>query len=78
MELHQPITLIWRDGNDEQEEINAVFTSLHKKNDKVKCENYQGISLVSRVGKMLLKVAARRLSGYCEAKGLLPKEYCEF
>ena len=29
-------------------------------------------------GKVLLKVVARRLSAYCEAKGLLPEEQCGF
>ena len=33
---------------------------------------------MSHAGKVLLKVVARRLSAYCEAKGLLPKEQCEF
>ena len=39
----------------------------------MECENYRGISLVSHGGKILLKVAARRLSAYYEAKGLLPE-----
>ena len=30
------------------------------------------------MGKVLLKVVARRLSDYCEVKGLLPVEQCEF
>ena len=42
------------------------------------CVNYRGISLVSHAGKVLLKVAARRRSAYCEAKGLLPEEQCGF
>ena len=33
---------------------------------------------MSHAGKVLLKVVARRLSAYCEAKGLLPKEQCGF
>ena len=33
---------------------------------------------MSHVGKVLLKVVARRLSAYCEAKGLLPEELCGF
>ena len=33
---------------------------------------------MSQAGKVLLKVAARRLSAYCEAKGLLPEEQCGF
>ena len=48
------------------------------KGDKTECGNYRGISLVSHVGKVLLKVAARRLSAYCEAKKRLPDEQCGF
>ena len=33
---------------------------------------------MSHAGKVLLKVVARRLSAYCEAKGLLPEEQCGF
>ena len=33
---------------------------------------------MSHAGKVLLKVVARRLSAYCEAKGLLPEEKCGF
>ena len=52
----------------------SVNTVLHKKGYKTECGNYGGISLVSHAGKVLLKVVARRLSVYCEAKGLLPEE----
>ena len=51
---------------------------LYKKGDKTECGNYRGISLVSHAGKVLLKVVARRLSAYCETKGLLPEEQCWF
>ena len=33
---------------------------------------------MSHADKVLLKVVARRLSAYCEAKGLLPEEQCGF
>ena len=33
---------------------------------------------MSHAGKVLLKVVARRLSAYCEAKGLLAEEQCGF
>ena len=33
---------------------------------------------MSHAGKVLLKVVDRRLSAYCEAKGLLPEEQCGF
>ena len=37
-----------------------------------------GIPVRTDAGKVLLKVVARRLSAYCEAKGLLPEEQCGF
>ena len=51
---------------------------LHKKGDKTEYGNYRGISLVSHAGKVLLKVVARRLSAYCEAKRLLSEKQCGF
>ena len=56
----------------------AVTTVLHKKGDKTECGNYRGISLASHAGKVLFILVARRLSAYCEAKGLLPEEQCGF
>ena len=57
-------------------ERRAVITVLHKKGDKTEYGNYCGISLMSHAGKVLLKVIARRLSAYCEVKGLLREEQC--
>ena len=78
LELHRLTILIWREGKVPQQWKDAVITVLHKKGDKTECGNYRGISLVSLAGKVLLKVVARRLSAYCEAKGLLPEEQCGF
>ena len=77
-ELHWLTILIWRRGKVPQQWKDAVITVLHKKGDKTECGNYRGISLVSHAGKVLLKVVARRLRAYCEAKGLLPEEQCGF
>ena len=77
-ELHRLTTLIWREGKVPQQWKDAATTMLHKKGDKTECENYCGISLVSHPGKVLLQVVARRLSAYCEAKGLLSEEQCGF
>ena len=77
-ELHRLTILIWRQGKVPQQWKYAVITVLHKKGDKTECGNYRGISLVSHAGKVLLKVVARRLSAYCEAKGVLPEERCGF
>ena len=79
LEFHRLTTLIWREGKVPQQQWKyAIITVLHKKGDKTECGNYRGISLVSHAGKVLLKVVARRLSAYCEAKGLLPEEQCGF
>ena len=74
LELHRLTTLIWREGKVPQQWKDAVITGLHKKGDRTECVNYRGISLVPHASKVLLKVVARRLSAYCEAKGLLPEE----
>ena len=78
LEFYRLTTLIWREGKVPQEWKDAVITVFHKKGDKTGCGKYRGISLVSHAGKVLLKVVVRRLSAYCEAKGLLPEEQCEF
>ena len=70
LEFHRFTTLIWREGHVPQQWKDAVITVLHKKDDKTECGNYLGISLVSHAGNVLLKVVARKLSAYCEAKGL--------
>ena len=78
LELQRLTTLIWREGKVPQHWKEAVTTVLHKKGDKTNCGNCHGISLVSHADKGLLKVVARRLSAYCEAKGLLPEEQLGF
>ena len=78
LELHRLTTLIWREVKVPQQWNSTVNTVLHKKGDKTECGNYREISLVSHAGKVLLKMVARRLSAYCEAKGLLPEEQCGF
>ena len=78
LEFHRLTTLIWREGKAPQQWKDAVITVLHKKGDKTECGSYRGISLVSHAGKVLLKVVVRRLSAYCEAKGLLQEEQCGF
>ena len=74
LELNRLTTLIWRKGKVPQQWKDAVVTVLHKKGDKTECRNYRGISLVLHAGEVFLKVVAKRLSAYCEVKGLLPEE----
>ena len=77
-ELHRLTIRIWRQGKVPQQWKDAIITVLHKKGDKKKCGNYRGISLVSQAGKVLLKVVVRKLSAYCEAKGLLRRSSAGF
>ena len=51
---------------------------LHKKEDRTECGSYRGISLVAHAGKVLLKVIAGRLSGYCKRENILPEKQCGF
>ena len=78
LELHRLTTLIWREGKVPQKWKDAFITVLHKVGDKTECGNYRGISLAPHMGKVLLKMVARRLSAYYEVKGLLPEEQCGF
>ena len=56
----------------------AIIIVLHKKKDRTECGNYRGISLVAHAGKILLKIIARRPSGYCDRVGILPEELNDF
>ena len=78
LELHPLPILIWREGKVPQQWKGAVIAMLHKKGDKTECGNCRGISFVSHAGKALFKVVARRLSAYCEVKGVSPEEQCGF
>ena len=44
--------------------------------DRTECGNYRGISPVAHADKVLIKIIAKRLGDYCEAKGLRPEEQC--
>ena len=72
-EFDRMITRVWRDGRVPQRWRDAVLNVLHKKKDRTDCGNYRGISLVAHAGKVLLKIVATRLGGFCEAEGLLPE-----
>ena len=77
-EFHRLIMATWREGKAPKRWKDAIIMMAIHKKDKTQCGNYRGISLVSHAGKVLLKVIARRLSEYCERKGLLPEEQSGF
>ena len=72
------VVRIWRGGEVSQQWKDAIIMVLHKKQDRIECGNYRGISLVAHVDKIQLKIIARRLSKYCERVGILPEEQSGF
>ena len=77
-EFHRMIKRMWHQREVPQRWRDVVIKVLHKKKDRTECGNYRGISLVAHAGKVLLKIVTMRLSAYCEARNLLPKEQCGF
>lgn len=47
---------------------------LNKRENRIECGNLRGIFFVAHAGKGQLKTVARRLSDYCEVKGIRPQE----
>ena len=72
------VVRIWRGGEVPQQWNYAIIMVLHKRKDQTECGNYRGISLVAHAGNILLKIIARRPSGYCERVGTLPEEQSGF
>ena len=69
---------VWNGGEVPQKWKDATIMAFYKKSDRSNCNNYRGISLRSHAGRVLLKIVANRLSGYCEAHGILPDKQCGF
>ena len=76
--FHAILVEVWNGGGVPQQWKDATIKVLYKKSDRSNCNNYRGVSLLSHAGKVLLKIVANRLSGYCEAHGILPDEQCGF
>ena len=76
--FHATLVRVWRGEEIPQEWKDATIKVLHKKSDQSDCNNFQGISLVSHAGKVLLKIVANHLSDFCEAQQILPEEQCGF
>ncbi|CAM9535110.1 unnamed protein product [Pylaiella littoralis] len=69
---------IWQLGKVPQQWKYASIKVLHKKKENTECGNYQDISYVAHAVKVLLKLVATRLIGYCEREGILPEEQSGF
>ena len=69
--FHASLVEVWNGGEVPQQWKDATIKVLYKKSDPSNCNNYRGISFLSRAGKVLLEVVANSLSHYCEAHGIL-------
>ena len=76
--FHDIIVDVWMTGEVPQEWKDATIKVLHKNKDRTECSNYRGLSLVSHVGKVLLKIVVNRHGDFCEEAGIPPEEQCGF
>jgi sorting nexin-29 len=64
--LHALICKIWRDENMPDDWKVGLIVPLFKKGDKMKCENYRGITLLNVAYKILSNMILERLKEYSE------------
>ena len=66
-ELHEILCLCWREGEVPQHIRDANIVTLYKnKGDRIYCNNYRGISLVSIVGKLCARIPLKSLQVLAE------------
>jgi sorting nexin-29 len=74
--LHALICKIWRDGKMPNDWKVGLIVSLFKKGDKMKCENYRGITLLNVAYKILSSFILVWLKEYLEE--ILGEYQCSF
>ena len=74
------ITRVWRDGEGAAAVARRRGQKFctRRKAGRTAANVVVSISCVAQGGKVLLKIVAMSLGGYCETEGLLPEEQCEF
>jgi hypothetical protein len=63
-EIHKLINSIWRKGELPEQLKKSTVVPNHKKSDKADCSNYQGISLLQIIYKILSRILQSRLTPY--------------
>ena len=74
--LHALICKIWRDEKMPDDWKVGLIVPLFKKGDKMKCENYQGITVLNDAHKILSSIVLKRLKEYVEE--ILGEYQCGF
>jgi hypothetical protein len=61
---HKLICSIWSKDKLPQQWKESIFVPIHKKGDKIDCNNFRGISLLSAAYKILSNILLARLTPY--------------
>jgi len=64
--IHKLIIAIWNKEEMPEELKESVIVPIHKKGDKIECNNYRGISLLPTTYKILSNILLSRLIPYAE------------
>ncbi|CAB1102236.1 unnamed protein product [Ectocarpus sp. CCAP 1310/34] len=76
--IHPILVKVWNGGDIPQKRKDATIKLLYKKGDRSNWNKYKGISLLSHVGKVPIKITTNRLSTFCEANNILSEKQCGF
>ena len=76
LEIHKLITFIWKKEELPEEWKESITVPIHKKGDKMDCNNYRGILLLPTTYKSLSNILLSRLIPY--AKEINGDHQCGF
>jgi hypothetical protein len=71
--IYQLIKQIWEEGKMPEEWSITVLCPIHKKSNKLNCENYREIALLGVVYKLMSGIVAKKLTDY--TRGLKLESY---
>jgi sorting nexin-29 len=64
--IHKPINSIWNKEEMPDQWKESIIVPIHKMGDKIDCNNYRGISMLSTSYKILSNILLSRLSPYID------------
>ena len=70
--LHKLFNLFLTSGSFPTSWGSNLLSPLHKKGDKLSCENYRGIAVGSNLSKLFCSVLHNRLSNFCDKNNVIP------
>ena len=76
LEIHTLITSMWKKEKLTEEWKESIIVPIHKKGDKIDCNNYRGISLLPTTYKILSNILLSRLIPY--TKEIVGDHHCGF